>query len=459
MKQCMKCACKKKYFPQRYVLALLCILGVIVGYGQRICLSFAITEMTDKNASRSSACPERNHTFIKSSPHNTTGGILDWTNTEQHYVIGSFYIGYCIGHIPAGILCDHFGALAILLRIIMGLAQSVIFPAISVLYDKWVPTDKVWFWLAFAMAANAPGTVFGNLLPGAVIQVYGSWPRAFNVWGIIGVLWCPIYLAYVYSKPDTHRCMTDTEKDLLKDAVKVHPHMKYPWKDILTCLQFWAIVAAEIGHGFTLYTLANNLPKYIHNVLQYEMAENALASSIPFAMQWFGALISCKIIEFLISKKGIRIICCRKITTSIGLVVPPLFNVIAGFLRCDGIIVFVMFAIGMLFKGCCYAGLKVHHLDMSINFRGILMALINGIGGISGFISSFLISAMTPKNTIDEWMIIFWILFGIAICANIFYYIFCPAERQKWDYPPEEMNEYEKAREEKEKRKAAKNAK
>ncbi|KRT78185.1 hypothetical protein AMK59_6818 [Oryctes borbonicus] len=128
-------------------------------------------------------------------------------------------------------------------------------------------------------------------------------------------------------------------------------------------------------------------------------------------------------------------------------------------MECAGTMVFIMFAIGMLFKGCCYAGVKVNHLDMSINFCGILMALINGIGAITGVISSFLLSAIASNNTLSEWMILFWILLGAAVATDIFYCIFTPDGREKWDYPPEEMAEYEEAQEEKNKQKVAKKAK
>lgn len=64
-------------------------------------------------------------------------------------------------------------------------------------------------------------------------------------------------------------------------------------------------------------------------------------------------------------------------------------------MRCNSVLVIVMFCLVLLVKGPFYCGLKINHLDMSINFAGILMAMTNGAGALSGMASSFLIKQIT----------------------------------------------------------------
>lgn len=37
------------------------------------------------------------------------GGVIEWTNHQQNLVLGAFYPGYFMGHLPAGILSDVYG--------------------------------------------------------------------------------------------------------------------------------------------------------------------------------------------------------------------------------------------------------------------------------------------------------------------------------------------------------------
>lgn len=63
---------------------------------------------------------------------------------------------------------------------------------------------------------------------------------------------------------------------------------------------------------------------------------------------------------------------------------------------CNGTLVILMFTLYLLFKGVMYSAMKVNHLDMTIHFAGILMALSNGIGALTGYVSPEVISAVAP---------------------------------------------------------------
>lgn len=54
-----------------------------------------------------------------------------------------------------------------------------------------------------------------------------------------------------------------------------------------------------------------------------------------------------------------------------------------------------MFTIAMGFMGTFYCGMKVNALDLSPNFAGTLMAIVNGIGAISGIFTPYLVGALT----------------------------------------------------------------
>lgn len=55
-----------------------------------------------------------------------------------------------------------------------------------------------------------------------------------------------------------------------------------------------------------------------------------------------------------------------------------------------------MFTIAMGLMGTFYCGMKCNGLDLCPNYAGSLMAVVNGVGAISGIITPYLISALTP---------------------------------------------------------------
>lgn len=93
--------------------------------------------------------------------------------------------------------------------------------------------------------------------------------------------------------------------------------IKPPWKSILMSMPLWGLIVAELGHGFTLYTLMNSLPVYLTVVLHYQ-AQNKLTIALPFTSQWIAAMLSGKLTDYLIAKKGVSTALMRRIMGTIG---------------------------------------------------------------------------------------------------------------------------------------------
>lgn len=49
--------------------------------------------------------------------------------------------------------------------------------------------------------------------------------------------------------------------------------LKTPWKYILSSAPVWGLIIAEIGHDWGLYTMVTDLPKYMSDVMHFNIAE------------------------------------------------------------------------------------------------------------------------------------------------------------------------------------------
>jgi ACS family sodium-dependent inorganic phosphate cotransporter len=80
---------------------------------------------------------------------------------------------------------------------------------------------------------------------------------------------------------------------------------------------------------------------------------------------------------------------------------PAIFIIAASYSGCDRDLAVGMFTIAMSFMGTFYCGMKVNALDLAPNFAGTLMAIVNGIGAITGIIVPYLVGALTEDVIID----------------------------------------------------------
>lgn len=51
----------------------------------------------------------------------------------------------------------------------------------------------------------------------------------------------------------------------------------------------------------------------------------------------------------------------------------------------------------MGFMGAYYSGMKVNALDLSPNYAASIMAIVNGIGAITGIVAPYLVGVLTPN--------------------------------------------------------------
>ena len=88
----------------------------------------------------------------------------------------------------------------------------------------------------------------------------------------------------------------------------------------------------------------------------------------------------------------------RGFAASVG---PAVFIVAASYAGCNRAAAVALFTIAMGTMGSYYCSMKVNALDLSPNYAGTLMAIVNGIGAFSGIITPYLVGALTQDVSIQ----------------------------------------------------------
>ncbi|CAG9763217.1 unnamed protein product [Ceutorhynchus assimilis] len=456
--------------PQRYILGIMGFFAIVNAYTMRVSLSLAITEMVVPLKATDyydpDACiPEKSNVSISAIKDQST--LYNWDEKTQGLILSSFYWGYILTHLPGGVLAEKFGGkyslgLGILstaiftlitpwviigtggnwkalvaLRFIEGLGEGTTYPALTALLAKWVPLKERATIGSLVYAGSQFGTILSNSISGALIRQTEDWASVFYFFGGLGVVWFILWVLLCYSDPNSHPFISDKEKEYLnKELASVSSDkLPIPWKAILTSVPVWALVITQVGHDWGFFTMVTDLPKYMKDVLKFNVSQNGVWSSVPYIVMWLTSLGSGWLCDFLVRKNIMSLTFSRKFFTSIASMGPAIFILIASYVGCDRMLAVAMFTIAMGLMGCYYCGMKINALDLSPNFAGTLMAIINGLGATSGIVTPYLAGALTEDHTLIQWRLVFWITFGVFAVTNMVYLIFGTGKEQSWNNP------------------------
>ncbi|XP_065213583.1 putative inorganic phosphate cotransporter isoform X2 [Planococcus citri] len=466
---------KSFYLPVRYVFGVMGMLGVMVAYMMRACLSIAITRMvvpippsTNQSIPPEDVCPGTdNIVVVDHSSWKTQVGQFEWSETTQGVILSAFYYGYILTHIPGGLLAQKFGGkhtlgfgilstalftlltpivayqgstALIILRFLEGVGEGTTFPALCTMLAQWAPPNERSTLSTAAFTGVQIGTVLANLLGGVILEYMPTgWEAVFYIFGTVSVIWFLFWTVLCYNDPNSHPFITEREKLFLKETIGQTERNKdlgpMPWKAILTSAPVWALVIGEVGHDWALYTMVSDLPKYMSDVMKFNPAANGILSALPYFATWIASLSSSALADYILKRNYASTTFIRKLFATIGSVGPAIGVICASYVGCDRVAATVFFTIGMALMGTCYCSLRVNALDLSPNYSGTIMAFVNGAGCISGMLTPYFTGLLTPNRTVKEWRVVFWIMVVILISTNIVYVMFGSGDQQDWNEP------------------------
>ncbi|VVC45759.1 Sugar transporter, conserved site,Major facilitator superfamily domain,Major facilitator [Cinara cedri] len=457
--------------PQRWVVTIMGMMAVMMAFTMRTCLSITMTQMVmpvtidSKKVHRVCPMPLENKTVNNTMHIEDTSNRFTWDEEIQGMILSAFYYGYIITHIPGGFLAQKFGgkftlAYAILstavltlltpsvahmgpiylmiVRFIEGLGEGMLFPALCSLLAQWSPPHEKARLSALVFSGVPIGNICANLFSGIIIYyIPGGWPNVFYCYGTVSLIWLVLWLMVIYNNPHSHPFISPAECEYLYETIGSVERKKdqgpTPWSKILLAPAIWALVIAEVGFDWGSITISNDLPKYMNDVLHFSVKTNGYLTSTPYLAQWIMSMTSSVFADYMIKKKLLSVTYIRKIYAIIGTVGPGLGVMCASFVGCNKFMASFCFTIGMALMGFCYSSIRINALDLSPNYSASIMALVNGVGCLSGMISPFVVGLLTPNRTIDEWRVVFWIVLITLVLSSTIFTIFGSGELQPWD--------------------------
>ncbi|KAL8618451.1 hypothetical protein ACOMHN_049868 [Nucella lapillus] len=407
---------------------------------------------------------------------NATGrGEFYWSKPLQGLILGAFFWGYLLLQVIGGLVSEKFGAkkviafgmfpvailsllspvcaradpyLFVVVRMLIGLGEGVMYPAAQALWSRWAPPNERSRLIGFSYA----GGQFGNamIFPiGGFLCAYGfdgGWPSVFYVIGTCGFIWCVIWIIVATDSPDQNKWISDIEKKYIQyslgDRIKKSKGLATPWKAIFTSRGMWAIIIAHMCGNYGAYMLLTQIPTYMKEVLKFDIKANGVYSMLPYLTFWFFITASGMLADFLISREILSVAWTRKLMACIGMLGPGSFLIGTGFMECNQqmeAVAMLTIAVGLC--GFHFSGYFINHGDIAPAFAGTLFGISNTAATVPGILAPYVVAALTPNGTREEWQTAFYIATAIYFFGAAFYVVMGQGEIQPWAELEEEGGE------------------
>lgn len=361
---------------------------------------------------------------------------------QMGWAFSVFGWSYALFEVPGGWLADRMGPRRVLMRIVIwwsfftaatgwawnfsslivtrtlfGAGEAGAFPNMTRIFTTWLPTRERDRAQATLWLASRWGGALTPLLVAYILQ-YISWRRAFEVFGVLGVIWAVAFYWWFRDDPATHPSVNSAELALLPPARETAPVKgALPWRLLMSKPAVWLLCAqyACLAYGWWFYVTW--LPTYLRTARGTSIKMSALLAGLPLLMGGIGCLISAAIIPRLARSIG-SVARARRIVA------------ITGFLGASAsIMVFTRIQdprIGMLVLG--FAGLFndlimpaawAGCMDVGGRYAGTVAGSMNMMGSIAGALSPLVVGYLLAFTN-QDWTLTFYVSAAIyslgAVC-------------------------------------------
>lgn len=241
---------------------------------------------------------------------------FDLTDVDLGLVFSAFVLGYALMQPLAGRLADRYGAwrtiaiglgwwsvltactafvpstfagafLVLLgLRFVLGVGESVIFPASNRLVANWVPSQE---------RGLANGLIFAGVGVGAgiapplitAIMISHDWRMAFVITALIGLVMLALWMLVARERPEGHPWVAGAERDHIEAgtgarAASAPTRAIASWKQILFDRQIALLTFSYFCFGYVAYIFFSWFFSYLNSVRGLDLRASGLYGMLPF---------------------------------------------------------------------------------------------------------------------------------------------------------------------------------
>lgn len=344
---------------------------------------------------------------------------------QMSWIFFAFALAYALLEIPSGWMGDWLGPKKVIVRIVLwwslftaatgwvlnfvsllvtrflfGMGEAGCFPNLTKAMTIWLPQrERVraqGFMWAFARWAGA----FTPPLMALAFK-YMSWRWAFGLFGIIGLIWCAIFLVLFKDNPREHKGVNAAELALIEGSRKItsgHPHV--PWWRLVSSPTVWMLWLQYFLISYPFYFYLTFFPTYLMEGRHLTFDEASRFAIFPLLFAGAGCLVSGMISARVARWTG-SVSLARRILGTTGFFVAGLFVLLHIQIQTPFL---AMLALGIatFFHDLTTPGAWGACMDVGAKFAGTLSGSMNMMGNFGSMVSPIAMGYIL-KYTGNNW--------------------------------------------------------
>lgn len=278
-------------------------------------------------------------------------------------------------------------------RLLLGIAESIIFPAMLLLLTRWFTRAERSRANTFLILGNPVTVLWMSAVTGFLIEYLG-WQWAFIIEGVPAVLWAFIWIAVVRDEPAQARWMDPAaaaklESEILAQQAEIPAQnngvaqlRKFLFRADVMQLSLQYFCWSLGIYGFVLW-----LPSIVHRGAELSMGGTGLLSTVPYLLALVLMIVAGKVSDRTLRRQE---------------VVWP-FLLLAGFAM-FGSFFFAGHSFALAFTclvvagGCMYAPygpfFAIIPDRVPREVAGEVFAMVNSSGALGGFVGTYLVGLL-----------------------------------------------------------------
>lgn len=260
------------------------------------------------------------------------------SKVQLGWVFSAFLIGYAGFQIPGGWLAVRLGprkiltlgvlwwgvftaltamvspisnqalTLLILVRLGLGIGESVVYPAANQFVARWVPVQERGKANGWIFAGVGAGAGLTPPLLNAIIESHG-WRASFWFCAVVGCFAGFIWYVIARDRPEEHPRVSSAElihihAGIAAAAPTVRPAI--PWRRIFTNREVWALTISYFTFGYVVWIFFSWFFIYLAEVRGLNLKTSALYSMLPFIAMTLCCLLGGAINDAVVKRHGLR---------------------------------------------------------------------------------------------------------------------------------------------------------
>lgn len=274
-------------------------------------------------------------------------------------------------------------------RFLLGVAESVIFPAMLLLLTRWFTRGERSRANSILMLGNPITVLWMSAITGYLIQAFG-WQTTFILEGLPSVAWALGWIILIKDKPSDARWLDVQAAERLEQQLAEEQTSLDPVKSVKQALLRGDVLLLSVQYfcwSLGIYGFVLWLPTIVRHGSSLSMGQTGLLSAIPY----LAAIILMIVVSYL-SDKTLR----RKSLVWPFLLLSGL-GMLGSFLLVDKSFP-AAFVCLVVAGGCMYAPygpfFAIIPERLPKNVTAEVLALINSWGALGGFAGSYLVGLL-----------------------------------------------------------------